>query len=594
MAELVCRKVSVSFGGPVLLDGIDLAIEEGQRVGLLGRNGCGKSTLLRILGGALVPDEGELSLRRGVRVAGLEQEVPRAMEGTVTTQLESALASGPPLEAWEAESRIQQVVTQLGLQGDAAVAAMSAGSKRRVMLARALVMNPDVLLLDEPTNHLDVEAIRGLEEFLQRRAGALVFVTHDRTFLQSLATRIVDLDRGVLRSYDCDYETYLERRDARLEAELNANAQFDKLLAREETWVRRGLKARRTRNMGRVRALEEMRKQRAGRREEVGRVRAQVQEAERSGKVVIRAEELHHGYQGQALFDGFSCEIQRGDRIGILGPNGCGKTTLLQILLKELEPDEGSVLHGTKFAVARFDQLHSVLDETKTVQENVCDDGEIVTVGGKAQHVMGYLGAFLFTPEQVRGPITRLSGGERSRLQLARLLARPCNVLVLDEPTNDLDLETLELLEELLLEFQGTLLLVSHDRAFLDNVVTSTFVFEGNGELNEYVGGYRDWLRMTASRETPQEVKQAPAKVRSETTRSRKLSYKEKTELEAMPSRIETFETEKRAIEEKMADPSFYKSEGEAIAQSTTRLQELVDLLEHAYARWEELEAIGT
>ncbi|MBW2242645.1 MAG: ATP-binding cassette domain-containing protein [Deltaproteobacteria bacterium] len=594
MAELVCRKVSVSFGGPMLLDGIDLAIEEGQRVGLLGRNGCGKSTLLRILGGTLAPDEGELVERRGVRVAGLEQEVPRAMKGTVTTQLESALAGGPALEEWEVESRIHQVIGQLGLQADAAVAAMSAGSKRRVLLARALVMNPDVLLLDEPTNHLDVEAIRGLEEFLQRRSGSLVFVTHDRTFLQSLATRIVDLDRGVLRSYDCDYETYLERRDARLEVELNANAQFDKLLAREEAWVRQGLKARRTRNMGRVRALEGLRKQRDGRREEAGRVRAQVQEAERSGKVVIRAKELRHGYQGQNLFDGFSCEIQRGDRIGILGPNGCGKTTLLQILLKEIEPDAGSVLHGTKFAVARFDQLHSVLDETKTVQENVCDEGDLVTVGGKARHVMGYLGDFLFTPEQVRGPITRLSGGERSRLQLARLLARPCNVLVLDEPTNDLDLETLELLEELLLEFQGTLLLVSHDRAFLDNVVTSTLVFEGDGELNEYVGGYRDWLRVVASRESQEATKPALAKARPATPRTRKPSYKEKTELEGMPSRIESMETEKREIEAKMADPSFYRSEAKTIARSTARLQELVELLEQAYARWEELEAIGT
>jgi len=578
----------------MLLDGIDLAIEEGQRVGLLGRNGCGKSTLLRILGGTLAPDEGELVERRGVRVAGLEQEVPRAMKGTVTTQLESALAGGPALEEWEVESRIHQVIGQLGLQADAAVAAMSAGSKRRVLLARALVMNPDVLLLDEPTNHLDVEAIRGLEEFLQRRSGSLVFVTHDRTFLQSLATRIVDLDRGVLRSYDCDYETYLERRDARLEVELNANAQFDKLLAREEAWVRQGLKARRTRNMGRVRALEGLRKQRDGRREEAGRVRAQVQEAERSGKVVIRAKELRHGYQGQNLFDGFSCEIQRGDRIGILGPNGCGKTTLLQILLKEIEPDAGSVLHGTKFAVARFDQLHSVLDETKTVQENVCDEGDLVTVGGKARHVMGYLGDFLFTPEQVRGPITRLSGGERSRLQLARLLARPCNVLVLDEPTNDLDLETLELLEELLLEFQGTLLLVSHDRAFLDNVVTSTLVFEGDGELNEYVGGYRDWLRVVASRESQEATKPALAKARPATPRTRKPSYKEKTELEGMPSRIESMETEKREIEAKMADPSFYRSEAKTIARSTARLQELVELLEQAYARWEELEAIGT
>ncbi|MCP3984089.1 MAG: ATP-binding cassette domain-containing protein [bacterium] len=593
MAELVCRNVSVSFGGPVLLDGVDLAIEEGQRVGLLGRNGCGKSTLLRILGGALIPDEGELVVRRGARVAGLEQEVPRAMEGTVETQLQSALANGPALEEWEAQSRVQQVVTQLGLQPDAPVVSMSAGSKRRVMLARALVTDPDVLLLDEPTNHLDVEAIRGLEEFLQRRSGTLVFVTHDRTFLQSLATRIIDLDRGVLRSYECNYETYLERRDARLEAELNENARFDKLLAREEAWVRRGLKARRTRNMGRVRALVELRKQRSERREEVGRVRARVQDAERSGKVVIRAEELDHGYQDEKLFDGFSCEIQRGDRIGILGPNGCGKTTLLQILLKELDPDGGSVLHGTKLAVARFDQLHSVLDETKTVQQNVCDEGDLVTVGGRTRHVMGYLGDFLFTPEQARGPITRLSGGERSRLQLARLLARPCNVLVLDEPTNDLDLETLELLEELLLDFQGTLLLVSHDRAFLDNVVTSTLVFEGEAKLKEFVGGYRDWQRVVASHATSDAKKGAPAKTRLPTQRARKLSFRERNELEGLPARIESLESEKSSIEDKMADPAFYRSGGQIIAESKARLQELADQLEQSYARWEELEKIG-
>lgn len=594
MAELVCRKVSLSFGGPALLEAIQLTIEKGQRVGLLGRNGCGKSTLLRILAGTLSPDEGELVRRQGVRVAGLEQEVPRCMEGTVTAQLESALSGLPELEDWESQTRIQQVLGQLNLQPDADVASMSAGSKRRVLLARALVMEPDVLLLDEPTNHLDVEAIRALEGLLERRAGTLVFVTHDRAFLQRLATRIVEIDRGVLRSYDCDYATYLERRDSLLEAEVNANAQFDKLLAREEAWLRRGIKARRTRNMGRVRALKDLREERAGRRNEVGRVRARVQEAERSGKLVIRAEELCHGYRGERLFDGFSCEIQRGDRVGILGPNGCGKTTLLQVLLKEIAPDEGAVLHGTKLAVARFDQLHSVLDETKTVQANVCEEGDLVTVGGTTRHVMGYLGDFLFSPEQIRGPITRLSGGERSRLQLAKILARPCNLLVLDEPTNDLDLETLELLEELLVEFQGTILLVSHDRAFLDNVVTSTLVFEGASGLNEYVGGYEDWQRAVRARAAKPTIVETRARVRTRPAeRARKLSFREKKELEGFPAQIESLESEKTAIEAKMSDSSFYQSDDDVIAQAAARLRELADELARAYLRWEELESTG-
>ncbi len=592
MVELVLKRATISFGGPPLLERVDLAVEPSERLGLLGRNGSGKSTLLRVLAGELVLDEGELALRQGVRIASVPQEVPKQLAGTVAELLARELPA--EIADWEARSRIGRVTSELALEPGLSVAELSAGSKRRVLLARALVVEPDVLLLDEPTNHLDFEAIRGLEDLLLRRSGSLVFVTHDRAFLQRLATRIVDIDRGVLANYECGYETYLERRDALLDAEVEENAQFDKKLAREEAWLRRGVKARRTRNMGRVRALRDLRVQRSERREETGRVRARVQEADRSGQVVVRAKGLTHAFDGKPLLRDVSCEIQRGDRVGILGPNGCGKTTLLQLLLRELEPDAGTVHHGTNLAVARFDQLHAVLDDTKTLQENVCDDGDHVTIGGVQRHVMGYLGDFLFTPEAIRGSIERLSGGERNRLQLAKVLARPCNLLVLDEPTNDLDLETLELLEELLSDFQGTLLLVSHDRAFLDNVVTSTLVFTGEGKITESLGGRDEWERLLARKNEARAQpapKEKPRAARVE--RPRKLSFQEKKELEALPARIEALEDEKGRVETELADPALYKGDGAAVAATTKRFEELGIQLEVAYARWEELEALG-
>ena len=489
MAELSVKNLSLSFGGTPLLDGLELHVAKGERIALLGRNGCGKSTLLRVLLGALEPDEGSIEPRPGLRIAGLEQEVPGRIEGTVAEQLADAAASVPADQDWEREERISRLIRELRLEPESAVADLSAGTKRRLMLARALVAQPDILILDEPTNHLDIEAISGLEERLLGWRGSLIFVTHDRAFSNRLATRIVDLDRGKLTSYDCDYLTYLDRKDADIEKELRDNAEFDKKLAKEEAWLRRGIKARRTRNQGRVRALQGLRFERQARRDMQGKVKVQLQQADRTGTVVIRTKEISKAYGDNVLFKDLTLEIQRGDRIGFVGPNGCGKTTLLEVLLDENSADSGSVHHGTKLEVARFDQLHTNLDPKKTLQENVCDYGDTVQVGDVSRHIMGYLQDFLFTPDQILGPIDKLSGGERNRLQLAKILARPANVLVLDEPTNDLDLETLELLEELLMEFKGTLLLVSHDREFLDNVVTSTLVFEEGSGLREFVGG---------------------------------------------------------------------------------------------------------
>jgi ATP-binding cassette subfamily F protein uup len=597
MAELGLKGVTHSFGGPLLLDDVTLQLEKGERIGLLGRNGCGKSTLLGILGGTITPDDGEVLRRKGVRIAGLAQAVPDRQAGTVRSHVEAAATElgGSDLGEWEVERRVDAVLAQLVLDPTAEVRDLSAGSKRRVMLARALVAEPDVLLLDEPTNHLDIEAIGGLEDFLQRRAGVLMFVTHDRAFLKKLATRIIDLDRGALRSYDCGYETYLERRDAELEAEAGQNAEFDKKLAQEEAWLRKGIRARRTRNMGRVRALRAMRVERSERRDVVGRARARVQDAERTGQVVLRAKGLGHSFGDKRVLGAFDTEIQRGDRIGLVGPNGCGKTTLVKLLLGQLTPQEGTVKRGTKLEIASFDQLHSVLDDTKTLQENVCDHGDTVTIGGKSRHIVGYLQDFLFTPDQVRGSIARLSGGERNRVQLARILARPCNLLVLDEPTNDLDLETLELLEELLLDYQGTLLVVSHDRAFLDNVVTSTMVFEGDGRVREYVGGYADWLELAGEREPPKaRAKAAAAPARSAETKPRRLTYMEKKELDALPDRIERLEAEKTALEARMSRPDFYAGPGDAIAEATKRFETLTADLAEAYDKWTLFEGIAS
>lgn len=605
MAELGFNQVSFSYGGAPLLDNVDLQIERGERVGLLGRNGSGKSTLLKLLAGELHPDSGEVMRRNDLRIATLSQAVPSDLNGTVASYLADELARDPHASSgheWEVEGSLERILSQLALSADDEIQTLSAGTKRRLLLARALIMEPDLLLLDEPTNHLDLDAIEQLEGLLQRRTGALVLVTHDRAFLRRTANRILDLDRGALRSYSCNYETFLERRDALLEAEAGANAEFDKKLAQEEAWLKKGVRARRTRNMGRVRSLEAMRKDRRERRERVGEVRARVTEAERSGQVVLKVNGLEKSFGEKRVIRDFSTVIDRGDRIGIIGPNGCGKSTLISLLLGELEPDSGTIKRGTKLEVARFDQLHGTLDNDRTVQENVCEEGDTVTVGGVSRHIIGYLRDFLFTPEQIRGRIDKLSGGERNRLQLARILARECNLLVLDEPTNDLDLETLEMLEQLLADYQGTLLLVSHDREFLDNVVTSTLVFRENGELVENVGGFEDWTRHlkaeSAELAAPAVKKAAGSagKARAKPSTAsgvRRRTYKEKLELEILPDRIEELEGERDRRLQEMADPAYFKQSGAELTTKQAQLEDLQAELATALARWEELEELA-
>jgi ATP-binding cassette subfamily F protein uup len=593
MPLISLNNVSLTFAGPALLDAVSLQIEDGERLGLLGRNGAGKSTLLRILEGTLAPDSGDVVRQPGLRVASLPQEVPLDLTGTVGGFLHEVCGAAKSDAAWTIEARIDRAARDLTLDLNATLETLSAGSKRRALLAAALVRDPDLLILDEPTNHLDIDAITHLEESLRRRRGTLVFVTHDRSFLRNLATRILDLDRGVIRSYRTTYDAYLEQREDELSVEAGQAALFDKKLAQEEAWVRRGIKARRTRNEGRVRALESLRLERSARREEVARVKAALREAERSGRVVLRCQDLGYAYDDVPIVRGFTATILRGDRIGLLGPNGCGKTTLIRLLLGELTPQEGTVTAGTRLEIAHFEQLHDVLDESKTVVENIGEGRETVSVGGVERHVVGYLRDFLFTPEQIQGPIVRLSGGERRRLQLARILARPCNLLVLDEPTNDLDLETLELLEDMLVEFRGTLLVVSHDRAFLDNVVTSTLVFEGAGQWREYVGGYTDWLRQNKSAEPPPAPKPTGPKPERTTTRPRRASFKEKRELLDLPGTIEKLEAEKQGLFDLMASPGFYATRGDEVARIRARLAEVEAEIHRAYARWMELETLA-
>ncbi len=595
MPLLSLNQVSIAFDGPPLLNAVGLQIENGERIGLLGRNGAGKSTLLAIVEGTLAPDAGEVVRQPGLRIASLPQNVPFDLTGTVHDYLRHVCGVTSSDAAWTIETRIDQAASDLTLDVGADLAALSAGSKRRVLLAAALVRDPELLILDEPTNHLDIDAIDHLEQALTRRRGALLFVTHDRSFLRGLATRILDLDRGALRSYRTGYDAYLERREDELRVEADQAALFDRKLAQEEAWVRQGIKARRTRNEGRVRALESLRLERRARREEPGRVQAQLQEAERSGHMVIRCRNLSHELGGRPIVRDLSCTVLRGDRVGILGPNGCGKTTLIRLLLGELAPAHGTVERGSRLEVAHFEQLHDSLDETKTVAGNIGEGREVVFVGGMERHVVGYLREFLFSPEQIRGPVTKLSGGERRRLQLAKILSRPANLLVLDEPTNDLDLETLELLEDLLLEFQGTLLVVSHDRAFLDNVVTSTLAFEGDGRWTEYVGGFTDWLRQrpAAAPAAAAAAKSRRPQPRAAAARSRKLGFKEQRELEGMPARIEVLETEQQELFALMAAPGFHAKRGAQIVAAQARMAEVAREIQTAYARWMELEAIG-
>ncbi len=595
MAVLGAHDLVLGFGGPPLLDGVSLQLHSGERVGLLGRNGCGKSTLMKVLAGQLEPDDGTVSLQKDTRLAALVQSVPEDMKGTARMSLlEAAAESGEP--EYEIERRVASAIETFALQESLDLASASAGTLRRVLLASAWVRDPDVLLLDEPTNHLDVESIVGLESLLSRFAGAVLFVTHDRAFLRRVATRILDLERGTLRSFDCNYTTYLERKEAAQESEERERALFDKKLAQEEVWIRKGILARRTRNQGRVRALQDLRKQAAERRPVLGKARGELQQAPRSGDLVLRVVGLGLSFGDNHLFSGLTFDILRGERIGLLGPNGTGKTSLLRCLLGDQTPSAGSVERGTKIAIARFDQLQEGLDLTQSPIENLCGDGDTIEVHGKRRHAISYLADFLFDSDQARAPVSRLSGGERNRLQLAAILAQPCNLLVLDEPTNDLDLETLELLESILSEYEGTLLVVSHDREFLDNVATSLIAFEGAGEVREVRGGFSEWERTSHSRSAP--VKTAaksgkPAKPAAKPAESakRKLTYGEEIELEALPETIDQLESKRDDLHAHMADPALHTAGGDRVRELTVELEQVETDLAAAYARWEELEA---
>ncbi|MFO0901696.1 MAG: ATP-binding cassette domain-containing protein [Pirellulales bacterium] len=600
MPLVTLRDVSVRFRGPPLLDGVTCLIEPGERIGLLGRNGSGKTTLMRMLTGDQQPDHGDIVWAAGAKVASLQQDVPSDLAGRVVEIVAAGVgATAEQLEhdhgsSWQAEQRVASILTRMELDADARFESLSSGMKRRVLLARALASQPDLLLLDEPTNHLDVEAIAWLEDFLARWPGTFMFVTHDRVFLQKLARRILELDRGRLFDWSCDYETFLVRKEDALAAEEKQNALFDKKLAEEEVWIRQGVKARRTRNEGRVRALEQMRRVRHERRERVGKVRLEIQEAQRSGQLVAQVDDVTFSYGDRPILRNFSTTLMRGDKVGIVGPNGVGKSTLLKVLLGQLPPQSGSVRLGTNLQIAYFDQLREQLDDAKTVQESVADGYESVNVGGQTRHVIGYLRDFLFSAERARTPVQFLSGGERNRLLLARLFAKPANVIVLDEPTNDLDTETLELLEQRLVDFQGTILVVSHDRAFLNNVATSTLVFESSG-VREYDGGYDDWLRQRpaptpTSGESGKKASSGVASVNTGKPATKKMSFKEKQELESLPKRIEQLEKQIADLHVAFARPDFYKQPGEVIASEQKKLEDAEASLSAAVDRWLTLE----
>jgi ATP-binding cassette subfamily F protein uup len=607
MPLLSLDRVSIAYGHLPLLDSVSLQVDARERVAVIGRNGTGKSTLLKIISGEVPADAGSVWHQPALRIARLEQDVPLSADRSVfdvvaeghTHHLEED-------EAWLREHHVDLVLSRLGLPADAIVDTLSGGWRRRVLLARALVGQPDVLLLDEPTNHLDIASITWLEQFLVEYPGAVMFVTHDRAFLQRLATRIVELDRGRLGSWPGDYETYVRRKDEALANEALAEERFDRKLAEEEAWLRQGIKARRTRNEGRVRALMAMRAERVTRREQMGAVRLQIEQAAMSGKLVFEVDRIAKSYDGQPVVRDFSARIMRGDHVGVIGPNGSGKTTLLRMIIGGLMPDAGEVRRGANVQIAYYDQQREQLDPEKTVFEVVGEGNDTVTANGRTRHVNAYLRDFMFSNERARSPVKSLSGGERNRLLLARLFTRPANVLVLDEPTNDLDLETLELLEDQLVEWPGTLLLVSHDRAFLDNVVTSTFVFEGEGRVQEYVGGYEDWLRqrerssaITSDSGAARNVESGVAAASKTDTRRggqavaerKKLSYKEERELESLPAQIESLEEEQRTLTAHVAGPEFYKTGGEAIREALARLEHLQREIARAYERWDELES---
>ncbi len=595
MALIGMRDVCIGFGGPMLLDHINFNIESKERVCLLGRNGSGKTTLMRLLKGDLAPDEGEIVYQQGVRVSFLPQEVPGGMSGTILEIVAAGLDGHEPDQSRSGRelNRVEKIISRMDLNPGERFETLSAGLKRRTMLARGLVCEPDILLLDEPTNHLDIEAINWMEEFLLRFEGTLLFVTHDRMFLKRLATRTIEIDRGCLTDWSCDYETFQRRKQAALETEAQHWERFDRKLAREEVWIRQGIKARRTRNEGRVRELEKMREARRARRELIGSIRMRAQEAVNSGKLVVEAQAVSYGYRKEKpVIQDFSTIVMRGDKTGIIGPNGSGKTTLLRLLLGEFTPESGTVRHGVKIEVAYFDQLRAQLDEDRSVIENLADGKDTILFNGRPRHVMGYLQDFLFSPERARSPVRILSGGERNRLLLARLFTKPSNLLVMDEPTNDLDVETLELLEDLLLEYEGTVLLVSHDRAFLNNVVTSTLVLEGEGRVGEYAGGYDDWLLQRLP-DTPTRPEKPPSQARKERPRRetrQTISFKEQRELESLPEVIELLEGEQDELYRKLSDPSFYQQSGSEVAGVKFRLGTLERELDEAYQRWEVLE----
>ncbi|MCA9188257.1 MAG: ATP-binding cassette domain-containing protein [Planctomycetales bacterium] len=605
--------LGIRYHGPPLLDGISLRIDEGQRIGLLGRNGAGKTTLMRLLAGEQQPDHGTITFRRGGKAALLPQDVPQTIVGTIGEVVSSALAGASSnddgREQHQATRAVNEILSRMELDGSVRFESQSAGLKRRALLARTLVNRPDLLLLDEPTNHLDLMAIEWLEQFLSKYDGTILFVTHDRTFLKKIATRIIEIDRGAVFDWSCDYETFLKRKEAALLAEEKQQAEFDRKLAQEEVWIRTGIKARRTRNEGRVRALERMRAERQQRRARQGTTRLTIQEASRSGDIVVQAEAICFGYEGRDIVRKFDTLIERGDKVGIIGPNGAGKTTLLRLLLGQFPPQSGTIRLGRNLQIAYFDQLRQQLDERASIQQNVGDGYESITINGRSRHIIGYLQDFLFSAERSRTEVRFLSGGERNRVLLAKLFAKPANVIVLDEPTNDLDEETLELLESRLVEFEGTVLVVSHDRTFLNNVVTSTIVFEDSGP-KEYAGGYDDWVAQRsaasatmpaakrsarqvgppATMKTPSRPTDATDRGTSEVAAKRKLSYKEQRELESLPAVIEQLETRIADIHDRMADADFYRQPGDLIASEKLRLQQCEAELQIAYARWEQLE----